>query len=267
MPHTLTRRYVSRGNMKLYKYLSSNKNTLDALVNTYCWFSKPDDFNDPFDCALIKNESLNHTLRNKRKVFCLAEDKDNLLMWSHYASSHTGFVIEYSPFSDSDIDLLIKNHLFPNAPKEKLAIIQNAKPVQYKTVEELNAYMSFFPTSDDELVAQYQSFRENGDEEEYLERFNQGLYLKHEAWSYEKEHRLIHEGNHRHCQPGQITSVYFGAKMSSQDKRTIAVLMAERFKGKCKIYQAFFSKERYEINFREFNPKLDLDGLGLTFET
>ena len=127
--------------------------------------------------------------------------------------------------------------------------------------------MSFFPTSDAELVSQYEHFRENGKEEEYLERFNQGLYLKHEAWSYEKEHRLTIEGNNRHLQPGQITSIYFGAKMSSQDKRTIAVLMAERFKGKCDIYQAFFRKERYGINFREFNPKLDLNGLGLTFET
>lgn len=39
-------------------------------------------------------EKLNF-LRNECAVFCVTEVKDNLLMWSHYAESHTGCVLKF----------------------------------------------------------------------------------------------------------------------------------------------------------------------------
>ena len=37
---------------KLYKYYSVNDNLFNLIRNHSCWFSKPSDFNDPFDCNL-----------------------------------------------------------------------------------------------------------------------------------------------------------------------------------------------------------------------
>lgn len=37
---------------KLYKYYSVNDNLYKVIRNHACWFSKPSDFNDPFDCNL-----------------------------------------------------------------------------------------------------------------------------------------------------------------------------------------------------------------------
>lgn len=37
---------------KLYKYYSVNANLYKVISNHSCWFSKPSDFNDPFDCNL-----------------------------------------------------------------------------------------------------------------------------------------------------------------------------------------------------------------------
>lgn len=37
---------------KLYKYYSINDNLYNVIGNHSCWFSKPSNFNDPFDCNL-----------------------------------------------------------------------------------------------------------------------------------------------------------------------------------------------------------------------
>jgi hypothetical protein len=47
---------LKRLSLKFYKYMTLNKNTLDAFINEYCWYSSPLSFNDPFDCALMKGK-------------------------------------------------------------------------------------------------------------------------------------------------------------------------------------------------------------------
>ena len=41
------------------------------------------------------------------RVFCLAEDRDNLLMWAHYARDHTGVVIELKCLPELDTNLCV----------------------------------------------------------------------------------------------------------------------------------------------------------------
>ncbi|MGE4670450.1 DUF2971 domain-containing protein [Yersinia enterocolitica] len=47
------------------------------------------------DLASKKMNTLNEKFRDVVRVLCLSEKNDNLLMWGHYALSHTGFVIEF----------------------------------------------------------------------------------------------------------------------------------------------------------------------------
>jgi len=118
----------------LYKYMALNDNTKSSLSKMQFWFAKPETFNDPFDCSLSFDNRLstsdykkylkklgaseNHihqTLKqaktqpsflkrelesqfkrvlNRRGVFSSSKTKDNLLMWAHYSSNHTGLVVE-----------------------------------------------------------------------------------------------------------------------------------------------------------------------------
>lgn len=118
---------------KLYKYKEVNEYTLSMIKDNIMWASNPRSFNDPYDCALdfdydvlIKNkirkefnvpdniidDKLNHNEEIKKKlcnkikndidkivddmaIVCLSEEKDNILMWSHYAKYHQGICIEY----------------------------------------------------------------------------------------------------------------------------------------------------------------------------
>lgn len=106
--------------MKFYKYMSINKNTLNAFINEYCWFSNPMSFNDPFDCALVKGEKFNEFFLERKKILCLATEYDNLLMWSHYADCHRGLCIEYTPFSDEEIVSLKEQGVFSDFPNDRL---------------------------------------------------------------------------------------------------------------------------------------------------
>ena len=54
---------------------------------------------DKIDCSSPSvadyiNENL-HSIINRYGVLSLTESSDNLLMWSHYASAHEGFVVEF----------------------------------------------------------------------------------------------------------------------------------------------------------------------------
>jgi hypothetical protein len=119
----------------LYKYKEFSEHSISNLINDTIWLSNPKDFNDPYDCTftinldingnkLIENNiesypndikkiilekieltkqhlekkiSIEKNIKYKKslKVFSLSENKDSILMWSHYADSHKGFCIEY----------------------------------------------------------------------------------------------------------------------------------------------------------------------------
>jgi hypothetical protein len=57
---------------------------------------------DPsFRCKTV--HALTQAMNQEIGILCLTEKLDNLLMWAHYASNHTGFVIEFNekhPFFD-----------------------------------------------------------------------------------------------------------------------------------------------------------------------
>ena len=63
---------------KLYKYQSFNGQTISNLIKRCLWFSKPEDFNDPFDCDInfevidVTQENLNLLFVHMRET---AQDK------------------------------------------------------------------------------------------------------------------------------------------------------------------------------------------------
>ena len=107
----------------IYKYLPFNMNTLNILINGNLYLASPDTLNDPFEGEFIlegvntipsnkflKKEGLPESIKleelqeivkvkfkkyvhNQYGVSCFSKNKNNLLMWSHYADSHKGLCI------------------------------------------------------------------------------------------------------------------------------------------------------------------------------
>lgn len=124
----------------LFKYRSlSSINTYKIFINKELYFSAPKDFNDPFDCkinAVISDEGglaqslgisnkdvksaiangcdINNTIDsvlNTKGICSFSKEKDNILMWSHYADSHRGICLEFDITKDYDffvVPIIIK---------------------------------------------------------------------------------------------------------------------------------------------------------------
>lgn len=88
----------------LYKYRAFSLNTIDSLLNSYFYFNSLEKLNDPLDIPINEMQSLDELKyckidKDDYKVFCLSLEKENHLMWSHYADSHKGICIGYKIFS------------------------------------------------------------------------------------------------------------------------------------------------------------------------
>lgn len=116
----------------LYRYCSLDERLLLSLSESYLWFSNLLDFNDPYEGKMSHPEMysdldiwnfanyrfshpqsvkplvnasheervnmLNEATRamlNETRVCCFSEVPDNILMWSHYAKSHTGVCLKF----------------------------------------------------------------------------------------------------------------------------------------------------------------------------
>jgi hypothetical protein len=115
----------------IYKYTKLNQHFYDMLIRRELWFTSPSLFNDPFDCSMpidfyITEEEACKSFINRARliypnygvtddespitavkqlleyvnsvrsvlgVFCCSAEKDDLIMWAHYADSHKGVQI------------------------------------------------------------------------------------------------------------------------------------------------------------------------------
>lgn len=188
---------------KLYKFLPFNDHSLSLLINKQIWCPKAKTLNDPFEFYFhltdtsfggipIDQPSLEEAKKAIKElgVVCLSEVNHDILMWSHYAESHTGFCIEFERSDNNDLgnwDLCL--------------------PVTYEAVE--------VPSFDTPQLSKSASVAKI-------------VAAKAPNWSYEKEWRLIvsHEfANGLISLPAQITSVIFGCKMDDARRRTVANIL------------------------------------------
>ncbi len=218
---------------KLYKYYSVNMNSLAALINKYSWYSHPKAFNDPFDANLIYGDNLDklglfsldgtHTGKfSDIRILSLTSNEKNLLMWSHYASSHTGFCIEFTDYTDEEIDeFRSMGGIDSKIKDDQLNIIRNAKEVEYLSTKKINDFTFKIPLIDKDFEKYVKSLGETGPMI-ISRKIMQTIFMKHTNWEEEKEFRLLICGKiNKAILPGKITGVYFGMNMSNDDKETL----------------------------------------------
>ncbi|WP_330746603.1 DUF2971 domain-containing protein [Chryseobacterium sp. CP-77] len=212
--------------MILYKYFPENINSLKALSCKSVWMNSALKMNDPLESlSLISQEYSQEDLNQYRKhikesevitksdwlnynneqlIECLnflrrnilaglcfssfSEDYNNILMWSHYASSHTGFCLAFE-FSE---DLLVENDLIK---------------VKYSNkVDSLNikSLMCDDNSPHKDLV-------------EMKRDFYKSLTVKSPHWSYEKEWRKWGSSGYEDFDGrAKIVKIYFGYRIDKE---------------------------------------------------
>jgi prenyltransferase beta subunit len=106
---------------------------------------------------------LMNALNDTIGILCLTEKKDNLLMWSHYANSHKGFVLEFNT-----------EHCYFDQRKKNLQLAEHLKKVRY------TFNRPEFVLFDTALLT-----KENMDN--WINNF---IWVKSDHWSYEEEWRI-----------------------------------------------------------------------------
>lgn len=144
-------------------------------------------------------------------IFCASKRFDNYLLWAHYAESHSGAVLEFTP----------------NLTKDSMLIL--AEDVEYSDVRPHLYY-----SHRDFLMKSM--FRQTSDVlAEYTKKITKTKSIE---WAYEEEIRLymprlvnVFEGKRDHCltyHSDELLAVYLGCKMDRETKESVVDLAIKR---------------------------------------
>lgn len=165
---------------------------------------------------------------NQSRVLCVTETNDNVVMWSHYADSHSGVCIRLQCIDEIDNALLL------------------AKPVDYtdsfpvfpSLQEHIKHLTGELPISFTELLYKIP-------------------YVKHEHWGYENEWRVHVD----HEEPENINgfndwrenhrvfgAIYFGCRINQEDAADLMRIIDVKYP-RVEVYAAKSSDKKFEIEF------------------
>ena len=198
-------------------YLKEYKGRLIALIETYF-------------------PILSEASKRFSAIACFSESIQSVLMWSHYAYSHTGFALEYN-FRPT-LRVPIKNVII--AP-----VVYQDKRIDISSYI-VWAFLIIFGvrTKNPDLSASIKNT----------------LY-KSLDWAYEKEWRLIDStprdyfDNSAAAIPSRPVAVYYGQSMSLEHKRELHLIASEKGIKEFEMYLDF-SSPKYEMLYRPYVEKV-----------
>jgi len=167
------------------------------------------------------------------------DPRTNLIMWSHYANSHKGFVIEFKKDFIEDIDI------------QKLEYSDERDIITYEDIDNNNFYNLFFKKS---IEWSY--------EQEYR------VILK-----LDNANKIIDNNIHLFkFDKAKVNSITFGCNMSKDNKKEIMDLIKtdDDYK-RVKFNHAYLNDDGYYLNFYhddgKWTNRLEVDGKAITMRT
>lgn len=151
------------------------------------------------------------------KITCFTEEATNVLLWAHYAASHTGFCVRYP------IDVIP-----PDLPQRRLLFPVFYRAERFDLAPTLRAFASGKLSAPIHGIA--------------------AALFKSRDWAYEREWRIINPDGRQ--TPGLTvpmstpTVVYAGMKMSPSDRNKLAQVCSER---EIPLREVSMSTIRYEL--------------------
>lgn len=203
--------------------------TRKVIENNEIYFSTKSQLNDPFDLDADYFGKPYDFASNSYRIFCTTGDNDNILMWSHYGDSHSGYCTSYYP-----------PDIISEIEKEAQIEFCIYGYVNYSPKRKTNTsfFKLIYSCFDDETIS-------------FILQINQ-LFKKFSDWSYEKEFRYIICLNRKYSNneaevgvPIKVSPIdyYFGQKFDF-NKNTIPYL--KRFIGdSCFTFN--LSKTEYKL--------------------
>lgn len=195
----------------------------------------------------IRPDQLNQ-LNNLAYMVCLSQDKDNILMWSHYAQKHEGICVEYDFKLLKEDPYNILEHLFPVVYKEKRIYKRDIS--------------SLIDSHTDLSIAVRDGTDYCGNE--CLDDILPMFLIKSTHWEYENEWRIIYTLKqmydidnlklyHQNLKLPCISSVYLGYRIHPEIKKNIIEICERNSVGdrKINVFQTKLSKSEYEVEFEE----------------
>lgn len=161
------------------------------------------------------------------RVFCISEDRDNLLMWAHYAKDHKGAVFELWSLPDEDNPLSV------------------AKPVKY--VENPIAFFSINEFVDDMLSIRRLDIKT---------LYGRYACTKSKHWAYEKEWRVWYplsqtvEYDFIPIRPSELKAVYLGCRSEQRFQDHVRCLLNENYP-EAKLYIAQKATGSYSLYYTD----------------
>ncbi len=177
------------------------------------------------------NDKLFSFIDNQFGIVSFTTSYNDALMWSHYASSHTGICIEYD----------FKDYIDRIEDSQTMLL-----PVNYS-----DKRVTIDQTILDRI--DLNNIEEQG-RKDLMKLFFEGLYTKNTVWNYENEWRLITLINNkefsvsRKINMNNISAVYYGNKMSDDVKLILTRFMEQdELLSKIKVYEMINDISEYKI--------------------
>lgn len=253
--------------LSFYKYQGIKDWSLDSLKSQTIYFSPPDNFNDPYDCAVapficaLSDQDIGR-IREKISSDTATPESVKLELSSINPDTLREVLLQtlnknleqaitrframrgISCFSEKNDELLMWAHYadkykgFCLEFSSNNALFDKAIKVDYShTIPSLNAENQF------EILA-------NNNFEGILEKL---FCTKSESWSYEREWRLLHaNAGVKYKYPEDcLTGVYFGSEMSRQHMEDVCA-MVRRYNKDVKLWKGSRSKTEFKMSFTEY---------------
>lgn len=223
--------------MILYKYYSPTTNSFKSIINAGLWCDKYLSMNDPFESlALIEREYSTEQIEKFKKLAkqsgieaniqiaelgdeviaefmnsirkeilengynfaSLSETYDNILLWSHYCQSHTGFVVAIEiDENDSHVQKVSYDNELPDF--------------------DIEWYFSFKEKELDEK-------KDKTDLKE-IDYLLKDFAIKSKHWSYENEWRVCRrKSGYKRYHPEKVKAIYFGINCDPEIEKVVMFL-------------------------------------------
>ena len=217
----------------LFKYYANDKDghNLDSLKNKYLYHNSYLSFNDPFDCninliSFKRNGKFKKTHRNKKESFknnlnnigicCFTENKNSILMWSHYSDSHKGYCLEF---------LKNENELYPiNYIKDF------AQTDYYENVKDSEFHLTYSKSIEWKYENEFRSIVTDIDSKN----------LNSRKIKFDEK---------------RLKAVYFGVNASDTLKMQIIEILEQKYSNfkEIEIYENSLKENSFEIESRKIN--------------
>jgi len=259
----------------IYKYYSINKNVISSILNNSFWFSKPKDYNDPFDSftpvefygntnqwiEFVKNNS-NYTKEKKSKIIEIMKNYKNLSNKSHIdllTEKRIKDAYCICCFSKCNDNILMWSH-YSNNHKGicigyKTEKINNKELLRFNDPRISNYIRinrkQYLPINNVKYsIKMRKPFNPLYDSEDIWKNY---FLHKCKDWSYEKEVRIIQpfESIQNICYHRDIINeIIVGCKITNEDEKLIKRLIKiknEESDSKINVIKLKMRREKYKL--------------------